>query len=255
MRKIGVAGVVVLVGMVGSPASASERYGSRAMRAGMQGTDVKLLQRYLTRAGFRATADGQFGPATGRAVRGWENAAERRPNGVVSRPEARLIRNDARSGAEDTGEPEGAGGSQPGQTEAPGERAELTSTGLAVPPASAPPEVKAVIEAGNRIAKKPYRYGGGHGSWEDSGYDCSGSMSYALHGGGFLGRPLDSSEFMTWGAPGRGEWITTYAHGGHSYMIVAGLRFDTSGRSERGTRWTDEMRSPRGYRVRHPDGY
>ena len=242
--------------MVAPPlAEASQRYGSRTMRAGMHGKDVKLLQTYLTGAGFRATADGQFGPATKRAVRGWESAGERRPNGVVSRAEARLIRDDARSRTEGTSEPDEAGGSEPGQSEAPGEQAELTSSGLAVPPASAPPEVKAVIESGNQIAKKPYRYGGGHGSWEDSGYDCSGSMSYALHGGGFLRRALDSSEFMTWGAPGRGEWITTYAHGGHSYMVVAGLRFDTSARRERGTRWTDVMRSPRGYTVRHPDGF
>ena len=80
-------------------------------------------------------------------------------------------------------------------------------------------------------------------------------MSYALHGAGFVSRPLDSSGFMSWGSPGRGEWITVYAHGGHAYLVVAGLRFDTSGRKERGTRWTDEQRSPRGYTVRHPAGF
>jgi cell wall-associated NlpC family hydrolase len=236
-------------------AGASERYGSRALRAGMQGDDVKLLQRYLTRAGFRAAADGQFGPGTRRAVLRWERTAERRANGVVSRAEARLIRDGARAGADSTTDPDPTGGSDPGATEAPGEQAELTAGGLAVPPASAPPEVKAVIEAGNEIAKKPYRYGGGHGDFEDSGYDCSGSVSYALHGGGFLTRPLDSSGFMSWGSRGRGEWITVYAHGGHAYMVVAGLRFDTSGRRERGTRWTDEMRSSSGYTVRHPAGF
>jgi hypothetical protein len=222
----------------------------------MYGKDVKLLQGYLTDAGFRAAADGQFGPGTKRAVRRWESAHERTVNGVVSRGEARLIREDARSGGERSSEPpDSGGGTEPDQSEASGESAELTAGGLAIPPAAAPPEVKAVIEAGNEIAKKPYRYGGGHGRWNDSGYDCSGSVSYALHGGGFLGRALDSSGFMSWGEAGRGEWITVYARPSHAYMVVAGLRFDTSGLGERGTRWTDEMRSPRGYTVRHPDGF
>ena len=79
-----------------------------------------------------------------------------------------------------------------------------------------------MIAAGNEIATKPYKYGGGHGSWNDSGYDCSGSVSYALHGAGLVSRPRDSGEFMSWGASGRGDWITIYAHGSHVYMMVAG---------------------------------
>ncbi len=122
-------------------------------------------------------------------------------------------------------------------------------------PANAPPEVKAIIAAGNEIYNKPYKYGGGHGKWKDSGYDCSGSISYALHGAGLLDTSMDSTGFMSWGSPGPGTWVTTYAHGGHAYMVVAGLRFDTSGASERGgTRWTEEMRSPKGFTVRHPVG-
>jgi len=257
VRRIGFACLLAVAVVAGPAAEASERYGSRTLRAGMYGRDVKLLQRYLTAAGFRAAADGQFGPGTRRAVRAWERAGDRVANGVVSRGEARLIRNDARSGGGSTSEPppDSGGGTEPGQSEVSGERAELTTGGLAAPPASAPPEVKAVIEAGNEIAKKPYRYGGGHGSWDDSGYDCSGSVSYALHGGGFLGRALDSSGFMSWGEAGRGDWITVYAQPSHAYMVVAGLRFDTSGLRERGTRWTDRMRSSRGYTVRHPDGF
>ncbi len=132
--------------------------------------------------------------------------------------------------------------------------AKLTKDGLAIPPADAPQEVKDVIEAANRIAHKPYRYGGGHGKWEDSGYDCSGSVSYALHGGDLLDSPMPSGSFTSWGEAGKGEWITIYTHGGHIYMVVAGLRFDTSGRGETGSRWQKAMRSPSGFTVRHPKG-
>jgi len=130
----------------------------------------------------------------------------------------------------------------------------LTSDGLAVAPASAPDEVKAIIEAGNAIATKPYKYGGGHGRWNDSGYDCSGSISYVLHAAGLLDRALDSTDFMSWGERGRGTWVTIRTNPSHAYMIVAGLRFDTSARRQTGSRWTEEMRSARGYRGRHPEG-
>jgi len=128
----------------------------------------------------------------------------------------------------------------------------------AVAPNNAPPEVKRAIAAANRITRKPYRYGGGHGRWEDSGYDCSGSVSYALHGGGFLGRPLSSSDFMRWGRSGRGRWITIYSNSGHAYVIIAGLRFDTSSAGSSGgsgPRWRSRWRSPSGYVVRHPSGF
>jgi hypothetical protein len=114
--------------------------------------------------------------------------------------------------------------------------------------------VKQIIAAGNAIAKKPYRYGGGHGKWRDTGYDCSGSVSYALHGAGLLKASMPSGGFMKWGEPGPGKWVTIYAHGGHMYMVVAGLRFDTSGRSKAGPRWQASSRSARGYTVVHPPG-
>jgi hypothetical protein len=135
-----------------------------------------------------------------------------------------------------------------------GLRATLTANGIAIPPAGAPEPVKALIIAGNRIARKPYKYGGGHGRWRDSGYDCSGSLSYVLHAAGLLGRALDSSGFMRWGVRGRGQWITVRSNPGHAYLIVAGLRFDTSARRETGSRWSRRMRSPRGYAARHPFG-
>ena len=117
-----------------------------------------------------------------------------------------------------------------------------------------PIRVRRIIAAGNRIASKPYKYGGGHGRWNDSGYDCSGSVSYALHGAGYLNSALTSGDFMSWGSAGRGRWVTIYASPGHVYMIVAGRRFDTTGRSENGTRWQQSDRSSAGYAVRHPPG-
>jgi cell wall-associated NlpC family hydrolase len=114
--------------------------------------------------------------------------------------------------------------------------------------------VKDIIAAGNRIAKKPYIYGGGHSSWRARGYDCSGSVSYALHGADLLSSPLDSSSFMRWALRGRGSWVTVRTNPDHAYMVVAGLRFDTSARARTGSRWTERMRSARGYRARHPEG-
>jgi peptidoglycan hydrolase CwlO-like protein len=136
----------------------------------------------------------------------------------------------------------------------PGEQGALVD-GEAVAPAGAPLVVKAVIEAGNQINDLPYVWGGGHGSFEDSGYDCSGAVSYALHGGGLLSSPLDSGGFTGWGAPGAGNWITVYANYGHAYMVVAGLRFDTSMTGGNGPRWSTAMRSPSGFVARHPDGF
>ena len=112
--------------------------------------------------------------------------------------------------------------------------------------------MQAIIAAGNRIAKTRYIWGGGHRRWEDRGYDCSGSVSYALHGAGLLDSSMVSGGFMRWGEAGPGRWVTIYAHRGHMYMVVAGLRFDTSGQRQAGTRWQAAPRSARGFRVRHP---
>jgi peptidoglycan hydrolase CwlO-like protein len=142
----------------------------------------------------------------------------------------------------------------PAQNVAPpsGSQATLNSDGTATAPADAPDAVKAAIAAANAITNTPYVYGGGHGSFDSSGYDCSGSVSYALHGGGFLSSPLDSTGFMTWGEPGPGSWITVYANPGHAYAVIAGLRFDTSGAPPR---WQTEQRDPAGYVAVHPPGY
>ena len=141
-----------------------------------------------------------------------------------------------------------------GRRGGPGGRARLDGRGEAIAPADAPQLVAQVIEAGNRIAKKPYIYGGGHGGWRDKGYDCSGSVSFALAGAGLLDRPMASGGFMRWGAPGEGRWITIYSNPGHMFMVVAGLRFDTSGQGDGGTRWQEGTKGPGGYEVRHPPG-
>jgi septal ring factor EnvC (AmiA/AmiB activator) len=130
----------------------------------------------------------------------------------------------------------------------------LASGGVAQAPPGAPEAVRRVIAAGNAIAGLPYIYGGGHGSFKAAGYDCSGSISYALAAAGLLSAPLDSTGFMSWGEPGPGRWITVYANAGHAYMVVAGWRFDTSALRGGGTRWTRTPRSPAGFVARHPPG-
>lgn len=151
----------------------------------------------------------------------------------------------------------------------PGARAKLLPDGTAAAPADAPAQVQEAVWAANRLQDKPYRYGGGHGKIEDSGYDCSGTVSYALHHAGLLETPLDSGSFMRWGERGRGQWITVYTNPGHAYVVIAGLRLDTSSygvtsrRSSRriarsafepGPRWRPGKRPVRGFVARHPSG-
>lgn len=126
--------------------------------------------------------------------------------------------------------------------------------GAAQPPPGAPAAVGLVIAAGNAIAGLPYLYGGGHGGFKDSAYDCSGSVSYALAAAGLVSSPMASGPFMSWGEPGPGKWITVYANAGHAYMVVAGWRFDTSALSQGGTRWSRSLRSNAGFVPRHPPG-
>jgi peptidoglycan hydrolase CwlO-like protein len=139
---------------------------------------------------------------------------------------------------------------------APAGRATLVN-GEAIPPANAPLAVRGAIEAANQINDTPYVWGGGHGSFTSSGYDCSGAVSYALHGGGFLSSPLDSSGLQVWGSPGGGSWITVFANSGHAWAMIAGLRWDTGGTGGgNGPRWSTVMRSDASSFIpRHPSGY
>jgi cell wall-associated NlpC family hydrolase len=133
--------------------------------------------------------------------------------------------------------------------------AKVLPDGSAIAPRHAPGVVKAIINAGNQIALTPYIWGGGHGAWADKGYDCSGSVSFALAGAGLLESPLTSGNFMSYGEPGPGKWVTIYASDGHVFMYVAGLRFDTSGRgANKGTRWQSNLRSTAGFVAVHPPG-
>ena len=139
-----------------------------------------------------------------------------------------------------------------------GSTATLNADGSATAPADAPQQVKDVIAAANAIRDRPYVWGGGHGSFESSGYDCSGAVSYALHGGGFLDSPLDSTAFMSWGEPGVGNWITVYANSGHAYAMIAGLRWDTSDSGGDGPSWADYSSSweqSQGFTATHPAGF
>jgi peptidoglycan hydrolase-like protein with peptidoglycan-binding domain len=196
----------------------------RASRARGGGGGVKALQ-----SAVGVTADGAFGPQTEGAVRRYQSSHGLTVDGVVG-PQTRHSL--------------GLGGGPVLKRKGNG-----SSTGNATARL-----IQRVISAGNRIATKPYIYGGGHGSFAAAGYDCSGSVSYALHGGGLLGRPEDSSEFMSYGRPGPGRHITIYANPGHVYMTVNGRRFDTSAQRIAGSRWTGQARSSSGYAVRHPSG-
>jgi hypothetical protein len=151
-----------------------------------------------------------------------------------------------------------ATGAVAGQPTVAGVQAKIVD-GLAAAPEAAPDAVKQAIWAANRIIGRPYRYGGGHGrGFVDRGYDCSGTVSVALHGADLLDSPLDSTSFMRWGESGAGAWITVYSNPGHAYVVIAGLRLDTSAagdpRGGRGPRWRSTLRSSRGFRARHPLG-
>jgi hypothetical protein len=155
--------------------------------------------------------------------------------------------------------------SDPAPIVAPGSTATLLPDGTAAAPADAPPQVQAAIFAANKLLDKPYKYGGGHAKVEDSGYDCSGTVSYALLAAKLITSPLDSSSFMRWGLRGKGTWITVYTNPGHAFAVIAGLRLDTSTAgvtsrritrtAERGPRWRVTIRNTRGFKKRHPVGF
>ncbi|HEX5308814.1 MAG TPA: hypothetical protein VFW38_07015 [Solirubrobacteraceae bacterium] len=131
--------------------------------------------------------------------------------------------------------------------------------GLAAAPMAAPLSVQKIVWAGNQIVGDPYIWGGGHASFKSPGYDCSGTVSFALHGGHLLSTPEDSSEFMAFGSHGVGAWVTIFTNSGHAYMTVAGLRLDTSSAddpsNQQGPRWRPLRPANSGFSVRHPTGY
>jgi len=240
------------------PVVADAQLGDKTLRKGDSGSEVKALQRGLNKAGYKTDTDGEFGAHTVKRVRAFEGNEQLRVDGKVTPSDAQKLESATERG--ENGEEElPTGGATPDKQEKaqtqPGEKGSVGPDGFAVAPAGAPPEVKEAIAAGNEIAKKPYRYGGGHAKLIDSGYDCSGSISYALRKPGIMKSTLASGAMTRFGKSGAGKWITLYANSGHAYMVIAGLRFDTSARKREGTRWSDTPRTTRGYTARHPEGF
>jgi peptidoglycan hydrolase-like protein with peptidoglycan-binding domain len=273
-----VAGAAVLA--LALPATADARFGAKTLKQGDSGRDVKLLQKYLTKTGIDVDVDGQFGRGTKLAVRKFERAARLKVDGKVDRGEARTIKRAAKRGsvandapAGDTsnggaqaGDPTGDdSGDAPGNTPGTGSgttppapvagKVTISDDGTtATAPPDAPQAVKDVVAAANKITDKPYRYGGGHGSFNDSAYDCSGAVSYALHGADLIDQPEDSTGLESWGESGVGTWITVYAKSSHAYIVIGGARFDTSGAGDEGPRWRKGSATTSGYVARHPEG-
>ncbi len=217
----------------------SQHMGDRILQRGMQGHDVRVLQDYLGILGYHSPITGHFGWRTRKNLMGFQKANGLDSTGVLIYADSQQLRRVVAAKL---------------KSEKPGKA--TISHGLAVPPANAPKVIREVIAAGNQIAFKPYLYGGGHGTWNSSGYDCSGSVSYALHGGHLLSTTMDSTQFESYGASGRGKWITLWTNAGHVYMYVAGLRFDTTAQGETGgSRWTYQGRSSAGFIDRHPRGW
>jgi peptidoglycan hydrolase-like protein with peptidoglycan-binding domain len=212
-------------GIVG-PATWGALKRSRARKASSRGggrrSAVVLLQRELG-----ISADGVFGPGTEAAVKSFQRSRGLTADGIVGPATWSALGHAGRSTILKRRGSRGGGGSD---------------------------VVARIVRAANRIQSKPYKYGGGHGRWNDTGYDCSGSVSYALHGAGLLSSALTSGGFMRWGDPGRGRRVTIYASPSHVYMVIDGRRFDTTGRNETGSRWQASDRSSAGYVVRHPPG-
>jgi peptidoglycan hydrolase-like protein with peptidoglycan-binding domain len=201
--------------------------------AARAGGGIQALQQALG-----VPVDGSFGPGTQHALERWQRSHGLAADGVAGPQTRATLGLGAGPVLKRKAAPHHGGGSSGGGGGSAG--------GSSV--------VARVVAAANVIAGRPYVYGGGHGSFESSGYDCSGSVSYALHGGGLLSSPITSGAFMSYGAPGPGQHITIYANPGHVYMVIDGRRYDTSARSETGSRWTGTSRSGSGYVVRHPPG-
>lgn len=242
----------------------------------MSGHDVRVLQDFLTRAGFATPIAGVFGTITERNVRRFERKYHLKLDGVVDAFFVREIRNVVATSTTGTAGDTASGGSSwigsskpttpkaSTKTTPPTGKSRINPDGTATAPAGSPAVVTAVVAAANKIIDRPYIWAGGHARWNDAGYDCSGAVSFALHGGGLLSSPEDSTGFETFGSPGPGRWITIYADSSHAFMSVAGRAFDTANfggpniPSGSGPRWrtnpTGNLADGGNYIVRHPAG-
>ena len=229
-------------------AAKNETLGARTLQQGMTGQDVSTLQQDLTTAGYPTSVDGDFGPATRASVISFQQANNLAANGIFTASETPIL-TQADAAALASG---------------PAGTAVINPDGTATAPAGSPQLVQEAIAAANQIINTPYVSGGGHQSWTSSGYDCSGAVSYALHGANLLSAPEDSSELESYGSPGPGKWITTYADASHAFVVIAGRAFDTADYggpnipSGSGPRWrtnpTGNLTDGGNYVVRHPAG-
>jgi peptidoglycan hydrolase-like protein with peptidoglycan-binding domain len=221
-------------------ASATAPVAAPMLSQGSKGTWVKTLQSDLTYLGYPTAIDGTFGATTKQTVNAFKVAHGFPADGVVGSQTWTALYT-AVTQIEDT----------------PTAKARLNPDGSVTPPASAPQVIQKMILAGNQIDTKPYCYGGGHGRWKDSCYDCSGSVSYVLHAAGLLNVSEDSTELESFGARGPGRWVTIWANGGHTYMQIAGLWFDTAQQSSNplNDRWAKRnIEDNSAFVVRHPNG-
>jgi peptidoglycan hydrolase-like protein with peptidoglycan-binding domain len=230
------------------PRGDSKHLGDRVLRKGMRGHDVRVLQSYLTLAGYQTSITGYFGSATKANVITFQQAHAFRANGVVTIPVEKALR--AAVASIEADPPTGT--------------TRINSDGTATAPSGAPTAVQQAVAAANQIIDTSYCYGGGHASFKSSCYDCSGAVSYALHGAGLLSSPMDSTDLESYGSPGPGKWITVYADSSHAFIVVAGRAFDTANfggpniPSGSGPRWrsnpTGNLADGGNYIVRHPAG-
>ncbi len=251
----------------------SAHLGNRVLKQGMRGHDVRVLQAYLTVDGYATSVDGDFGPSTESSVLSWQTASDVTANGIVSYADSRLLREDVakvestpKTVTDPTTTPTAPITTPTAPATTPGATATIDSSGNATAPASAPAVVQEMIAAANSIDTKPYIYAGGHASWNAPGYDCSGAVSFVLHAAGLLSTPEDSTQLESFGSAGAGQWVTVYANAGHTWIVIAGLAFNTghwgpTTPAGSGPRWLIKADATAnlsdgtgGYVERHPDG-
>ncbi|MBV9683980.1 MAG: peptidoglycan-binding protein [Solirubrobacterales bacterium] len=230
-------------------ASTASQLGRRMLRQGLQGNDVTILQGYLTIAGFPTSVDGNFGPATAASVAAFKQSHNMSPvNGVAGPAFMAALRTAISAYTADV----------------PTGNVRINPDGTATAPAGAPTAVQAMVTAGNQIIDTSYCIGGGHGQWQSSCYDCSGSVSYVLHAAGLLSSSEDSSGLESYGVAGPGRWVTIYSDPAHAFIVIAGRAFDTANYggpnipSGSGPRWRSNplgnLADGGNYVVRHPPG-
>ena len=242
------AATIRTAGTLTRPSTVSQ-LGRRMLRQGLHGNDVTILQGYLTIAGFPTSVDGSFGPATAASVAAFKQAHSMSPpNGVAGPSFVRALRSAISAYTADV----------------PTSKTRINPDGTATAPAGAPAAVEAMVTAGNQIIGTSYCVGGGHGNWQSSCYDCSGSVSYVLHAAGLLNSSEDSTGLESYGVSGPGRWVTIYSDPGHAFIVIGGRAFDTANYggpnipSGSGPRWRTNplgnLADGGNYVVRHPPG-